>query len=301
MDRLDDMLAFAVAADEGSLAAAGRKLGRSPPAMTRAIANLEARTGSALFERTTRSIRLTATGEHFLMIARRILAEYDEMMLAGPERGPLPSGLLTVTGPVIAGAELLRPIVDRYLDRYPQTQVQLLLFDREARIVDEGIDVALRIGHLPDSTLIAQRIGTVRTIICASPAYLAARGPLNIPSDLKHHRIIAMAGTRHADGWGFTTSSGIRRVRIKPRLSVTSIEAARASAIEGGGIARLLSYQVATAIQKGELISLLQQHGPPPIPVHLVAPKSRLATIKTRAFIDLAAPALRDAFLDLEI
>ena len=300
MDRLDDLRAFTAAVEEGSLAAAGRKIGRSPPAMTRAIAGLEKRVGAILLERTTRIVRLTSAGEQLLAIARRILADYDEMVLVGAD-GPAPTGTLTVTAPLVAGAELLCPVVDAYLNRFPKVQVSLLLFDRVARLPEEEIDIALRIGHLPDSTLIAQRVGAVRSVVCASPAYLEQYDPIRAPSDLKNHRIIALAGTKNVESWAFTADDSSRRLRIKPRLAVTTVEAARASAIAGCGVVRLLSYQVAEAVGDGRLVAVLERHEQPQMPVHLIAPKVRLASTKARAFFNFAAPLLRDAFLMREL
>jgi DNA-binding transcriptional LysR family regulator len=299
MDRLDAMRAFVLALDEGSLAAAGRRLGRSPPAMTRAIAALETQIGTMLFERKTRIIRLTEAGERYAAVARRILAELDEINLLAAGEAAQPRGLLTVTAPVVAGAEILRPSVDDYLDAYPQVSARLLLLDRFVNLVEEGIDVALRIGQLSDSALVAMRVGSVRRVVCAAPAYLKRHARVRAPGDLAEHRIISLAETRQAENWSFAPRSsraGARVVRLSPRLLVNNIAAAKASALAGKGVARLLSYQVAEEVRDGRLAILLEKFEPAPMPVHLVAPRDRLAMPKTRAFVDFVLPRLKAAF-----
>ncbi|HEX2115715.1 MAG TPA: LysR family transcriptional regulator [Alphaproteobacteria bacterium] len=299
MDRLDAMRAFVLALDEGSLAAAGRRLGRSPPAMTRAVAALEMQIGTKLFERKTRIIRLTEAGERYAAVARRILAELDEINLLAAGEAAQPRGLLTVTAPVVAGAEILRPCLDDYLDAHPQVCARLLLLDRFANLVEEGIDVALRIGQLSDSALVAMRVGSVRRVVCASPAYLKRHAAIRAPGDLAGHRIISLAETRQAENWSFASRSsraGARVVRLAPRLLVNNIAAARGSAMAGKGVTRLLSYQVAEEVCAGRLAILLEKFEPAPMPVHLVAPRDRLAMPKTRAFVDFVLPRLKAAF-----
>jgi DNA-binding transcriptional LysR family regulator len=220
MDRLDAMRAFVLALDAGSLAAAGRRLGRSPPAMTRAIAALEAQIGAPLFERKTRLIRPTEAGARYAAVARRILAELEEINLLAAGETAQPRGLLTVTAPVVAGAELLRPCLDDYLDACPQVRARLLLLDRFANLIEEGIDVALRIGQLSDSALVALRVGSVRRVVCAAPAYLGQHGAIRAPGDLAAHRIISLAETRQAENWSFAprgARAGARVVRLTPR------------------------------------------------------------------------------------
>jgi DNA-binding transcriptional LysR family regulator len=292
MDRLDALRAFIVAVDEGSLAAAGRRLGRSPAAMSRLLAGLEARAGFRLFERSTRRLRLTEPGSRYAEAGRRVLAEAAVLDgVAGREAGP--SGQLTLTAPVSAGAQLLRPIVDDFLGLHAQVQARLLLLDRIVNLVEEGYDAALRIAHLADSSLIAMRVGQVRRLVCAAPDYLAAAAPLDTPEDLAGHRLIGLAETRHEHVWTF---AGGRTVRVQPRLTVNNIAAARASAIAAHGVARLLSYQVIDDVLAGRLVIRLAAFEPPPLPVHLVAPKDRLAQPKTRRFVDFAAPLLKAAF-----
>jgi DNA-binding transcriptional LysR family regulator len=299
MDRLDAMRAFVTALDEGSLAAAGRRLGRSPPAMTRAIAALEAQFGLRLFERKTRLVRLTEAGERYAAVARRILAELEEINLLAAGEGAGPRGVLTVTAPLVAGAEILRPCIDDYLDAYLQVRVRLLLLDRIVNLVEEGIDVALRIGQLADSALIAAPVGAVRRVVCASSGYLKRYPAIRAPGDLTAHRIISLAETRQAENWSFAprvARAGAHVVRLTPRLLVNNITAAKGSALAGKGVARLLSYQVAEDVRAGRLVILLEKFEPAPMPVHLVAPRDRLTMPKTRAFVDFVLPKLKAAF-----
>lgn len=299
MDRLDAMRAFVAVLDEGSLAAAGRRLGRSPPAMTRAIAALETEIGRPLLERRTRAIRLTEAGERYAEVARRILAELEALAPLAAGAPIQPRGLLTVTAPVVAGAEILRPCLSEYLDLNPQVRARLLLFDRPANLLEEGIDVALRVAHLPDSTLVASLVGEVRRVVCASPAYLEKHGRIHAPNDLPAHQIISLAETRQAENWSFATRSsraGGRIIRLTPRLAVNTIAAAKGAAVDGKGVARLLSYQVADEVRAGRLAIVLAEYEPAPLPVHLLAPRERLAAPKARAFVDYALPRLRAAF-----
>jgi DNA-binding transcriptional LysR family regulator len=297
MDRLDALRALLVTIDEGSLAAAGRRLGRSPAAMTRALAGLEAQAGAKLFERSTRRLRLTEAGARYAAAVRRVLAEADALD-GFEDAGSGPRGLLTLTAPQMAGADILRPVVDQFLDSCPAVQARLILLDRLVGLVEEGFDAALRIAHLPDSSLIATRVGSVRRIICAAPAYLNAHAPVSEPADLASHAVIALAETRQETGWSFASG---RVQRVSPRLSVNSIAAARGSAIEGRGLVRLLSYQISADIRAGRLEVVLEAFEPPPLPVHLVAPKDRLALAKTRAFADFATPRLKAAFAAAEL
>lgn len=299
MDRLDAMKAFVAALDEGSLAAAGRRLGRSPAAMTRAVAALERQIGMPLFERSTRIVRLTPAGARYAAVARRILVELEAINLLAAGEPASPRGMLTVTGPVVAGAEILRPCLDDYLDAYADVRARLLLLDRQANLIDEGIDVALRIAHLPDSALVGTQVGTVRRVVCASPAYLARHAAIRAPGDLAAHRIISLAETRQEGNWSFaarTSRAGGRVVRLTPRLLVNSIAAAKGSAVDGKGVVRLLSYQVAGEVHDGRLVILLETFEPAPLPVHLIAPRERLAVPRARAFVDFALPRLRAAF-----
>lgn len=302
MDRIDAMRVFVTALDEGSLAGAGRRLGHSPAAVTRAIAFLEAHVGVQLLHRTTRSLRLSEAGERYAAACRRMLTDLEEAdMLAAGERAA-PRGTLTLTAPLVSGAKVLRPILDAFLDAQPAVRARLLLLDRSVNLVDEGVDVALRIAHLPDSSLIAVKIGDVRRVLCAAPAYLAGRPAILHPSDLADHRCIAMTSFGH-EAWAFAggTGTGGQAVQIAPRLIVNSVEAATGSALEGYGVTRVLSYQVAEQVRAGRLSIVLAQHEPPPLPVHLLMPEGRLSAPKVRAFVDFAVPRLKAAFAHLAL
>ena len=258
MDRNDAMKVFVAALDEGSLAGAGRKLGRSPAAVSRAVAFLEGRV--QLLHRTTRLIKLSEAGERYAVACRRMLTDLEEAdILAAGERSA-PRGTLTLTAPVISGEEVLRPIVDAFLDAYPTVSAKLYLLDRPVNLIDEGIDVALRIAHLPDSSMVAVRVGEVRRIVAAAPSYLAKHPRIDEPRDLAKQQIIAM---NHfgVDSWSFPPADGSlipRAVHFTPRLIVNSVRAAVASAAEGRGVTRLFSYQVGEHVRDGRLQIVLR-------------------------------------------
>ncbi len=299
MDRLETMRVFVSVLDEGSFAAASRRLGRSPAAVTRAIAALEDHVGARLLERTTRMVRLTEAGARYAFACRRVLVDLEEADLEAAGSRAAPRGLLTLTAPMVAGVRVLRPVVDEFLAIQPEVQIRLMLIDRVVNLVDEGVDLALRIAHLPDSRLIALRVGAVRRVLVASPDYLARRSAPSEPADLAAHDCIALAEAMAGDVWSFppTIEGGRpRQVKIAARLAVNTIEAALGSALDGRGVARVLSYQVAGDLRAGRLVRLLPGCEPPPLPVHLVAPEGRLSVAKVRAFADFALPRLKDRF-----
>jgi DNA-binding transcriptional LysR family regulator len=301
VDRIDAMRVFVAALDTGSLAGAGRRLGHSPAAVSRAIAFLEAHVGTQLLHRTTRSIRLSEAGERYAAACRRVLADLEEAdMLAAGERAA-PRGLLTVGAPIVSGTRLLRPILDDFLDAYPEVRAKLFLLDRPVSLIDEGVDVALRIAHLPDSSLIAIRIGEVRRAVCAAPSYLAQRAPIEEPGDLAGHSIVTSA-TYGQDSWTFapaTPDGAPRHIAIAPRLVVNTVEAAVDSAVAGHGVVTAFSYQVAELVRDGRLRILLAHAELPPRPVHLITPEGRLSVPKVRTFVDFAAPRLKAEFARL--
>jgi DNA-binding transcriptional LysR family regulator len=301
MDRLEAMRVFVSALDEGSLAGAGRRLGRSAPAVTRAINALEGHVGARLLDRTTRMIRLTEAGERYAAACRRVLVDLEEAELQAAGERAAPRGLLTLTAPVVAGTRLLRPLVDAFLDEQPEVQVRMLLLDRVVSLLDEGVDLALRIAHLPDSSLIALRIGSVRQVVCAAPSYLAQHGVPQEPGDLAGHRCIAQIHPLAGELWTFppiAQGSRPRQVRVKPRLMASSVEAAIASAVDGHGLVRALCYQVADEVRSGRLQLVLTDSEPEALPVHLVAPEGRLSVAKVRAFADFALPKLKARFAE---
>lgn len=296
MDRLDAMAAFVAAADEGSLAAAARRLGYSPAAVTRAIASLEDRLGAQLLHRTTRALRLTSLGETYLATCRQVLDELQRAERGAAADQDTPRGLLALTAPVLFGRSRVRPVLDRFLDANPAVQARLLLLDRVVNLVDEGIDLAVRFAHLPDSSMRATHLGEVRRVLCASPAYLERHGVPQTPSELSSHACI-MSTEGAAEPWSFAHSTsqrcGLQTVLIQPRLIVNAAAAAIDSALDGHGIIRIGSYRVASDVVAGRLVLLLVDCVPPPVPVHFVMQAHRSMTAKLRAFIDFATPLLR--------
>ena len=301
MDRIEAMKIFVAALDEGSLAGASRRTGRSPAAVSRAVAYLEAHVGVPLLHRTTRSIKLSEAGERYAAACRKVLADLEEADRQAAGERSVPRGTLTITATVFAGVELLRPIVDAFLDEYPTVHVRMHLLERPVNLIDEGMDLALRLSHLADSTLVAQPIGEVRRLLVASPGYLDKHPPITDISDLTKHTIITTAHMG-LDSWSFASPEAgpiPRAVSFTPRLVVNSVRAAVASVVEGHGIARMLSYHVAKELADDRLRVVLQDAEPKAIPVHLVSPHGRLSVPKVRAFADFAVPRLREAFAKL--
>ena len=301
MDRIDAMKVFVSAVDEGSLAGAGRRLGRSPAAVSRAIAFLEAHVGTELLHRTTRALKLSEAGERYVTACRRVLAELEEADIAAGGERAAPRGTLTLTAPMITGEDVVRPVVDAFMNETPTVSVRLLMFDRQVNLIDEGIDVALRIAHLADSNSVAIRLGEVRRVVAASPAYLSRHPVISEPADLAKHQIISMTHFGQ-DSWSFPplkSSSVPRTVQFTPRLIVNTVRAAVASAAEGNGVTRLFSYHIADQIRDGRLQILLDKDEHAPLPVHLLTPPGRLSVPKVRAFVDFAVPRLKRYFEQL--
>ncbi len=302
MDRIEAMRVFIAALDEGSLAGAGRRLQRSPAAVSRAIAFLEHHVGAELLHRTTRSLKLSEAGERYASACRRVLIDLEEADMSVADERAAPRGTLTVTAPPISGEEILRPIIDTYIDAYPAVSVNLILLDRHANLVDEGIDVALRVAELPDSSMVAVRIGgDVKRVVVASPRYLAENPRIVEPADLTRHHIVTTTHFGH-DAWVFPPPPGstiARSIHFKPRLVVNSVRAALASAVDGHGVTRLYTYHVAERVRDGSLKIVLRNAEPLSMPAHLVTPQGRTSVPKVRAFLDFAAPRLRAAFARL--
>ena len=303
MDRIDAMKVFVAALDEGSLAGAGRKLGRSPAAVSRAVAFLEDHVGVPLLYRTTRSSKLSEAGARYADACRRVLNHLHEAEILVATEKSAPGGTLSLTAPVLSGEEVLRPILEEFLDAFPTVSAKLLLLDRPVNLIDEGIDAALRIAHLPDSSMVAIRVGEVRQVIVAAPSYLARHAPIDTPADLARQRIIAFSQAG-LSSWSFPPIDGSttpRTVQFTPRFIVNSVRAAIASAVEGRGVTRLSSYQVAEQVRDGRLQIVLKSHENSAVPVHLIMPEGRLSVPKVRAFVDLAVPRLRRQFARLAV
>jgi len=297
MDRLHELEVFVAVADAGSLAKAGTRLRLSPPAVTRALSALEDRLGARLFNRTTRSLMITDVGQRFLESARRILMDLDTAEKEAVGESAMPQGHLTVTASVTFGRSALAPVVCGFLSQHPRVTASVLLLDRIVNLVEEGIDVAVRIGPLPDSSLIAKRIGTVRRVLVASPDYLSRRGTPTAPTDLKLHSVIAFTGLMPNREWRFNNGQSPNSVVLNPTFEINDALAAIQAAEMGHGITIALSYMVHDKIQEGKLVPVLDGLTPPPTPVHLVYSQARLVAPKVRAFVDFAAPRLK-AVLD---
>lgn len=292
MDRLQAMRVFVTVAEAGGFAAAARTLAMSPPAVTRAVAGLEQAVGARLLLRSTRKVSLTEAGSRYLEDCRRILAEVAEAEAAAAGSYARPTGSLTVTAPVLFGQLHVLPVLLDYLDRYPEVAGRLLLLDRVAGLLEEGIDVAVRIGHLPDSSQRALRVGTVRRVVCGAPAYLERAGVPREPRDLLDHRIVAPIGSSVAPDWRFG-SGPLRSLTLAPGLVCNSNAAVIDAAVAGWGLTRALGYQVAAELAAGRLRVVLEDFEEPPIPIHLVHAEGSRTSAKVRAFVDLAAERLR--------
>ncbi len=285
MDRFVTLTAFVAVADRRGFAAAARALGTSPAAITRAVAALERHLGVTLFHRSTRAVSLTNEGAAFLDRARRILAdlrEAEQVVMGGRSA---PRGQLYVTAPVMFGRLHVLPVIDALLATHDGLSARMMLLDRNVRIVEEGIDVAVRIGALADSALRVVAIGSVQQTIVASPAYLAGHGVPASPADLDAHRCIVGSGVRVGSAWPFG-ARGDTIVEVVPRLTVNTVDATIAAAEAGLGLANMLSYQSAEAIAAGRLVRVLGDHAPPPMPVSLLYDAGRAAMPAVRAFVE---------------
>lgn len=295
MDRLDALRTFVTVIDQGGFARAGRMLRRSPSAITRQIAQLEDHLGAALILRTTRALSLTEAGRAYIDSSRQILEDLDQADRRARGEAAGPSGTLRIAAPILFGRLHVLPLIAQLLKAYPGLDVRLILSDRNAPLVGDGIDVAVRIGALADSSLLAVRLGQVSRALAASPDYLAARGTPASPTDLNTHDLIAFEGGDTTSEWRFAETA----VRIEPRLSVNSADAAIAAAEAGLGVVRALSYQVREAVLAGRLVPVLAEHAPAPLPVTAVHPPRRVASANVAAFI--AAARQRFAKTDLSV
>ena len=294
MDRLDAMRAFVAVAEARGFAAAARRLAMSPPAVTRGIAMLEARVGARLLHRTTRVVRLTEAGERYFRDCKRILAEIDdaEAIVAGIQTEL--RGDLAVTASAAFGRMHVAPLVLEFLKLHPQLSARTLYADRIVDLTEEGFDVAVRIAHLQDSSLTAIAVGSVRRVVCASPAYIAAHGKPRSPADLAQFDTIGLSQGLVDEPWLFGADAGKRHsVSVSPRLNVNSAEVAIAAALDGWGFTRALSYMVAPEVRAGSLKVVLTSFEPPRIPISLVYREGRKAAAKVRAFVDFAGARLR--------
>lgn len=294
MDRFEAMRTLVAAVDGGSLSAAARTLQLPLPTVSRRVSDLEKFLGSQLLVRTSRRLLLTEAGAAYVTSARRVLEELGEAERAASGEYQAPRGELVVTAPIMFGTLNVAPVVHDFLAEYPEVSVRLVLSDWVIDLVESRVDAAVRIGQLPDSALVARRVGEIRWVTCASPDYLRRRGAPRTPADLSGHDCIAMEGLQRYRDWSFAGAHGTQQIAITPRFSVNTADGVIGGAVAGLGVARLLSYQAAARVEDGTLVPVLSAWAPPPIPVQLVHLPQQQQTLKLRAFLDFAAPRLQE-------
>ncbi|MGV3553280.1 LysR family transcriptional regulator [Rhizobium sp.] len=292
MDRWQAMKVFVKVGEAGSFAAAGRQLNMSPPAVTRIVSALEETIGARLLTRTTRAVKLTDAGSRYLADCQRLLLELGKAETAAAATFGKPTGLLSITAPSIFGSLFILPLMTEFLDLHPDVTGRTLFADRIVSLVDEEVDVAIRIGNLPDSGFAAIKVGEVRRVICGSPGYFEKHGRPIIPADLTGHRIIATTSAWASLEWRFGTIEK-SSVRIAPRLFCSTNDSAILAAIGGWGLTRVLSYQIAAQMDAGALQTVLAEHEEEVLPIHVVHPDGRQASAKVRSFVDFAVERLR--------
>jgi len=293
MDRFESMSVLVAVVDAGSLSAASRRLRMPLATVSRKVAELESHLDTRLLIRTTRKLSLTEAGESYVAACRRILEELGDAERTAMGEYSAPKGELAITAPVVFGRLHVVPVVAEFLALFPEIDVRLVLIDRVAHLTEEHIDVAVRIGELPDSSLVATRVGEIRQVICASPAYLAAHGAPLHPGEVAAHQCISSEGIGSPRHWTFGAGPSQEAVPVRPRLVVNTAEAAVAAATQGVGLTRVLSYQVADAVRSGALDLVLEAYEPPPWPVSVVHAGQAPLPLKLRAFLDFAASRLR--------
>jgi DNA-binding transcriptional LysR family regulator len=293
MDRLESMSALLAAVEAGSLSAASRKLGMPLATVSRKVSELEAHLRTRLVNRTSRRLMLTDAGRSYVAACKRILEEIGEAERAASGEFSAPKGALIITAPIVFGRLHVLPGVIEFLKAYPDIDIRLMLADRVVNLQEEEADLAIRIGELPDSSLVATRIGFVRCVVCGSPAYFAERGTPESPRDLANHDCITFDGLASPENWKFEAGKTTLSAPVHSRLIVNTAEAATDAAIAGVGVTQVLSYQAASALRAGTLALALEKFEPPPWPASLIyAGRGRLP-LKLRAFLDFAAPRLK--------
>lgn len=293
MDRIDAMSVLHAVVEVGSLSGAGRRLGIPLSTVSRKVSDLEAHLGARLLVRTTRSIGLTEAGKAYVVATRRILEDLAEAERAAAGEYAVVKGELVITAPIVFGRLHMVPVVTDFLRAYPETDVRLVLADRLLHLVEDHVDLAVRIATLPDSSDVAVKVGTIRRVVCASPEYLKRRGRPQNPAQLADHDIVTFSALAPAGAWTFGKGEKEQVAPLRSRLTVNTAEAAIDAAIAGVGLTRVLSYQIADAVSAGRLVTVLDDHGPDPVPVNLVYPGQGLLPLKLRVFLDFAAPRLK--------
>jgi DNA-binding transcriptional LysR family regulator len=295
MDRLEAMSLLVAATEAGSLSAAGRRLNIPLATVSRKVSDLEEHLKARLLNRSTRQITLTDAGRSYVAACKRILEEVAEAERAASGEYSVPKGELIITAPIVFGRLHVLPVISPFLTAYPDIDIKLVLADRVVHILEDHIDLAVRIGMLPDLSLVAASVGQIRQVACASPAYLAKHGTPKTPDDLAAHECVTFEGLTSSTVWTFSEGKTESSVKIRSRLSVNTAEAAIDAAISGLGITRVMSYQMATAAKTQQLLIILQDYEPAPWPVSLVYGDQGLLPLKLRAFLDFAAPKLRQS------
>lgn len=298
MDRFDAMTLFVASIEEGSFSAAGRKLGVPLPTVSRKVAELESRLKTRLLVRSTRKLALTEAGAAYLAACRRILEEVQEAEARATGEYTVPRGDLALTAPIVFGRLHIVPVITEFLSRFAEINVRMTLSDRNVDLIDDHIDMAVRIGELPDSGLIATRVGSVRRVVCGSPAYFAAHGEPKTPDDLANHQCVTFSAAAAGPSWAFE-GRGRQAKLVTPRcrLQLNTAEAAVDAAIAGTGLTNVLSYQAARAVGDNKLRIVLRGFEPPPIPIHLVHAHQGVLPLKMRRFLEFAAPRVRRSVL----
>ncbi|MGM8227273.1 LysR family transcriptional regulator [Cellvibrio sp. ARAG 10.3] len=293
VDRFQEMQVFVAVAEEESFAAAARRLDTSAASVTRAVAALEARLGIMLLSRTTRRVYVSEAGQRYLDDCRRILAELTEAEESAAGSYAIARGQLTMTAPVLFGELYVTPLMVDYLNEHPQVSIKALMLDRVVNMLDEGVDVAVRIGHLPDSGLYAARVGSVRRVVCAAPAFLERQGRPEHPDQLRDQSAVVIASSPLLARWQFKTDTGPIAFLPPSRLVVTANQAAISAAVAGWGYTCVLSYQVARQVAKGELEIVLHEYELPPLPIHVVYHGGAKISARVRTFVDYCVARLR--------
>jgi len=292
VDKLRAMQIFVRIVDAGSLTAAANALGMSLPSVVRSLAALERSVGVRLMHRTTRRSSLSDEGREYYERCRRVLAEVADADAALTARRVEPRGRLRLTAPVMYGRMHVAPLVTEFIRRYPGLEVELLLLDRVVDLVEEGMDAGVRIAHLPESSLVAARVGETGRVVCASPAYMKKAGALQNPSDLAAHRCVMFTGLGTHAEWSFGTTDRTR-VPVQPILRTNQVDVAVEACLQGLGVGQFLSYQVEALVASGKLRRVLRDFEPPPVPIQIVYPHARFLSPNVRAFVDFAGPRLR--------
>ena len=293
MDRLDAMSVVVAVGEAGSLSAAARRLGVPLPTVSRRVSDLEAHLNTRLFNRSTRRLTLTDAGQAYLHACKLILEDVTEAERAASGEFNTPRGDLVISAPIVFGRLHVLPTIVAFLKVYPDVRVRFVQGDRLINLLEDHVDLAVRISHLPDSNLVATRCGSTRRVVCGNPSYFAEFGTPKNPADLAAHALVSFEGSRSPDTWVFKADPSGAAVPIRPKLIVNTAEAAIDAAIEGVGLTQVLSYQIERAVKAGALVTTLRRFEPAPLPVNLVYSSQRRLPLKVRAFLDFASPRLR--------